>query len=81
MSFQYHTPRSSSSVRTVGSVRNVRIGGREWTVREVVAPEYDRRAGTNLIFEAIDVVRRVRNFPENWRELSDPELAELSRRV
>jgi hypothetical protein len=62
-------------------VRNVRIGGREWTVREVVAPEYDRRAGTNLIFEAIDVVRRVRSFPENWRELSDAELAELSRRV
>ena len=81
MSFQYHTPRSGASVRAVGSSRTIRVNGREWTIREVVAPEYDRRAGTNLIFEASDIVRRVRCFPENWRELSEADLAELSRRV
>ncbi len=81
MSFQFHTPRSAGSSRAVGALRTFRLNGREWTVREVVAPEYDRRGGTNLIFESIDVVRRVRNFPQNWRELTDAELAAMSLNV
>jgi hypothetical protein len=44
-------------------------------------PDYDRRGGTSLIFESTDIVRRVRNFPADWTELSDPALYELSLKV
>ena len=53
----------------------------EWSVREVAAPQFDRRGGTHLIFECVEIMRRLRHFPENWYELSDDELYALSMRV
>jgi hypothetical protein len=47
----------------------------------VPAPAFDRRGGTHLVFDAETLMRRVRDFPANWQELSDAELLELSRRV
>jgi hypothetical protein len=52
--------------------------GREWTVRELPPPVYDRRRGPSLVFSADDVWRRVRNYPDDWTELSDAELYEIS---
>ena len=40
--------------------------------------EYDRRSGRSLIFNSDFAVRRVRDFPENWMELSEAELIALS---
>jgi hypothetical protein len=52
--------------------------GREWTVRELPPPSYDRRRGPSLVFSADDVWRRVRTFPVNWHERSDAELYQIS---
>ena len=51
------------------------LNDRTWIVREEPLPSYDRRSGTCLIFERSDVVRRVRNFPAHWFDLSDAELS------
>jgi hypothetical protein len=45
-----------------------------WRVREVVYAD----ASPSLIFEAEGIVRRVRRYPANWHELSEPALLELS---
>ena len=50
----------------------------EWRVYELSAASYDRRGSNTLVFESDMVVRRVRNFPETWRELSTAELLRLS---
>jgi hypothetical protein len=65
--------------RTIESQRSF-VGGdqRRWQVREVGPPAYDRRASASLIFYTDEVMRRVRQFPPNWRELSDEELYALS---
>ena len=52
--------------------------GITWEVREIANPDYDRRSGSSLIFESAGAVRRVRNFPENWVELPESALADLS---
>ena len=52
--------------------------GTSWEVHEAKNPDYDRRGGTSLIFESLGAVRRVRNFPAHWMELSDAELVTLS---
>lgn len=67
----------SSAVSTV--VRSVRdASGREWRVREMPPPSYDRRQRASLIFDCDAVIRRVRNYPPNWHELSDADLFALS---
>ena len=48
-----------------------------WLVYEH-APLLDRRRGLTLVFESDEVMRRVRSFPANWRELSDQQLYALS---
>lgn len=53
--------------------------GITWEVREMRNADYDRRGGTSLIFESTGAIRRVRNFPARWMELSEADLAELSR--
>ena len=56
--------------------------GYRWTVREVAAPEFDRRAAPrHLIFDGETVVRRVRFFPAGWSELSDEALYALCWRI
>ena len=52
--------------------------GEEWEVFEAPLPSYDRRSGFCLIFESRDVIRRVRNYPSNWYELSEGELRDVS---
>ena len=65
--------------RSVGTARII-VGrdGRDWVVREVPAPDFDRRQHATLVFEAPDVMRRVRRYPENWRELTDDALFDVS---
>jgi hypothetical protein len=52
--------------------------GQAWSVSEQPFSPYDRRHGWSLIFTSDLAVRRVRNYPPNWYELSDPALAILS---
>lgn len=52
--------------------------GVTWTVQEVRHWSYDRRASSSLVFTGDDAMRRVRNYPANWIELSDDELIALS---
>jgi hypothetical protein len=52
--------------------------GAHWTVYEQSFGDYDRRRSSSLIFNSDFAVRRVRNFPANWMELSEQELMALS---
>ena len=66
------------SAREAESVRCIRDDThRTWTVREL-ASSYDRRQTPSLVFSTDDVMRRVRDYPSNWRTLSDEELYALS---
>jgi len=58
--------------------REVAMDGVLWFVYEMPASSLDRRASPSLIFESEETVRRVRVYPENWRELSDVDLFALS---
>lgn len=60
-----------------GNWRRLFVDGQSWTVREVPAPSFDRRGGTHLLFESLEVIRRVRAFPSNWLELDDAALYAL----
>jgi len=56
------------------------VAGRDvWAVYEVATePAADTardHADCSLIFESVKVVRRVHDFPRNWRDLADTELA------
>lgn len=55
--------------------------GREWIVRERVDSGYDRRDSRSLVFERPDIVRRLRNFPRDWRGLTDEALYKLSESI
>ena len=50
----------------------------EWRIYELAPASYDRRAGNTLVFETEGVIRRVRNYPGNWRQLSPDALLALS---
>ena len=50
----------------------------EWRIYELAPGALDRRGSNTLIFESDGVIRRVRNYPANWRELSHAELLSLS---
>lgn len=52
-----------------------------WDVREVKNPDYDRRGGMSLVFDSIHAFRRVRHYPDNWMDMTDAELAELSHKT
>jgi hypothetical protein len=60
------------------SARRIPSDGALWLVYELMASPYDRRQSPCLIFESDAVVRRVRDYPTNWRELSDDDLLALS---
>lgn len=69
--------------RSVSSpkVRLLVADGLRWVVREVSAPQFDRRAGTHLVFDGELVMRRLRTFPPDWYSLSDAELYALSEQI
>lgn len=50
---------------------------KHWLVYEL-PPSHDRRSSPSLVFESDTAIRRIREFPGNWRELSDEELIALS---
>lgn len=52
-----------------------------WEVREAKNPDYDRRGGYSLIFESPGLVRRVRNYPADWFDLSVADLRDLIERI
>ena len=71
-------PRHAPRIERLAS-RSVRDAhGVPWLVQEVRDWEYDRRSATSLFFISDDVMRRVRDYPPNWIDLSDEELIALS---
>jgi hypothetical protein len=54
------------------------VEGTQWRVYEQAFGDYDRRSGMSLIFASEAAVRRVRDFPADWMQLSDDELLALS---
>ena len=63
------SPRTRSFVDTEGG---------RWRVFEQAFSDYDRRNGMSLIFSSDNAVRRVRDYPADWMDLSDAELSRLS---
>lgn len=59
--------------------RRLEVDGELWLVYEL-GPPYDRR-GPSLVFESVNLIRRVRNFPSNWRDLSDSDLVMVKNQV
>jgi len=59
------------------TARRLCVDENEWWVYEATDP-YDRRRGPALIFESAEVMRCVRTFPTDWRELGDAALFDLS---
>ncbi len=53
--------------------------GNTWVVREVEQFAYDRRS-RSLVFMTDGVMRRVRNYPPDWRNWSDEDLLAVSKR-
>ena len=70
--------KSSHDSSTPPSRSFVDDDGALWTVYEQEFGDYDRRSSSSLIFNSDTAVRRVRNYPANWLELSERELMELS---
>lgn len=62
-------------------VRHLVADGLRWEVREVPAPQFDRRGGAHLVFDGEQVMRRVRFFPPDWESLSDEALYALSQQI
>lgn len=54
------------------------VDGEQWLVYELPPLPLDRRSTPSLVFENEHTIRRVRNFPPNWRELTDEQLFALS---
>jgi hypothetical protein len=67
------TPDTSSA----DEPRYLMAEGMRWSVRLYLG-RYDRRSRPDLVFECHAAVRRVRNYPDNWRDLSDEALFALS---
>ena len=68
----------TNSERGAGTALVIFFEHDEWRVYELPPASYDRRGSNTLIFESDGVVRRVRSFPANWRELSPDALLALS---
>jgi hypothetical protein len=60
------------------TARHLVIEGEVWMVYELPPLQFDRRHAPSLVFETDITVRRVRNFPANWRDLDDNALFALS---
>lgn len=56
----------------------ITVDHEEWRIYELAPGVFDRRGSNTLIFETDGVMRRVRNYPADWRLLSDVELVSLS---
>ncbi len=66
------------ATRTRPGARDLLVDGEVWTVYERPPGPLDRRQTASLIFENRSVIRRVRDYPADWRLLSDAALMRLS---
>lgn len=62
----------------VDVVRYRDSAGIVWRVYERPFPALDRRSGQSLVFESDGMIRRVRQYPPEWRGLTPDELEALS---
>ena len=60
------------------NARQLVVDGVQWLVYELPPTSFDRRSTPSLVFESETTVRRVRDFPADWRTLGDAELIALS---
>jgi hypothetical protein len=58
--------------------RVIAVDGEQWLVYELPAFPFDRRNTPSLVFENEHTMRRVRDYPTDWRNLTDEALLELS---
>lgn len=58
--------------------RTISVEHMHWLVYELPPGSYDRRATPSLVFDSDGIVRRVREYPPDWRTLSDENLFALS---
>jgi hypothetical protein len=70
--------RAQQPVEHIGTRRVQGHDGRWWTVEELRESGYDRRAATSLVFWTDEVMRRLRQFPAEWQNLSDADLLALA---
>lgn len=73
-----HQPLASLLREAQKTARQIEVDGCLWLVYELPAMPFDRRSSPSLVFETDHVVRRVRDYPSDWRSLSDDELFVLS---
>ena len=69
---------SSADSETPAARTFLDVEGMRWQVYEQAFSDYDRRSGMSLIFASESAVRRVRDYPPEWMQLSDEELLSLS---
>jgi hypothetical protein len=68
----------ASQYRTaIERARFVSDGIGTWCVYELPPQMYDRRRGPSLVFQQEGAVRRVRDYPADWRALDDGSLLAL----
>jgi len=60
------------------TARQLVVDGVPWLVYELPATPFDRRSSASLVFESDSTVRRVRNYPTDWRSLTEDVLFALS---
>jgi hypothetical protein len=58
--------------------REIVVDRVRWLVYELPPPPLDRRSTPSLVFESEGTVRRIRNYPADWRTLGDEALFALS---
>jgi hypothetical protein len=58
--------------------RQLLVDGVTWLVYELPPATFDRRGTSSLVFESEGAVRRVRDYPADWRNLSNEALYPLS---
>ena len=71
-------PRSSRLEEAQRAARRITIEGVFWLVYELPPSHLDRRQSPSLVFESETTMRRVRDYPANWRALSDEQVIALS---
>jgi hypothetical protein len=82
--YRHHQTRAAmpqEATRSKDGARQLYVDGDRWLVYELPPMQFDRRSTPSLVFESEHVMRRVRNFPAEWRTLRDEDLFTLSTRA
>jgi hypothetical protein len=75
---QRRAPKMTSDTTGAANSLVITLDDEQWRIYELAPASYDRRGSNTLVFETDGVIRRVRNFPRDWRELSPEALLALS---